>query len=59
MNRRGYAVFIDTLCQGPVPSVTEIYPADSDNATGLICVFPTELEVVEHRTSNAQHRTSK
>lgn len=44
MNRRGYAVYIDTLCQGPVPSVTEIYPADSDNSAERICVFPTELE---------------
>jgi hypothetical protein len=28
MNRRGYCIFIDTLCQGAVPSVTEINSTD-------------------------------
>lgn len=44
MNRNGYCIFIDTICQGPVPSVTEPYPADSHNAAERICVFPTERE---------------
>jgi hypothetical protein len=44
MNRRGYCIFIDTLCQGAVPSVTEILPDDPDHADERICVFQTELE---------------
>lgn len=44
MNRRGYCIFIDTLCHGAVPSVTEILPDDPDHADGRICVFQTELE---------------
>jgi hypothetical protein len=44
MNRRGYCIFIDTLCHGAVPSVTEILPDDPDPTDGRICVFQTELE---------------
>ena len=42
MNRRGYCIFIDTLCQGAVPSVTEILPDDPEHTDGRICVFQTE-----------------
>ena len=44
MSRRGYCIFIDTLCQRPVPSVTEFIPTDPRNDAERICVFPTELE---------------
>jgi hypothetical protein len=44
MNRRGYCIFINTLFQGPVPSVTESLPNDAANAPERICVFSTELE---------------
>lgn len=44
MNRRGYCIFIDTVFQGPVPSVTEDNPTDSRAAPGRICVSPTEVE---------------
>ena len=44
MNRRGYCIFIDTICHGTVPSVTEILPDDPASAGGRICVFSTELE---------------
>jgi hypothetical protein len=44
MNRRGYCIFIDTVFQGPVPSVTEIGSTDLSNAPEQICVFSTELE---------------
>lgn len=44
MNRRGFCIFIDTLCQGAVPSVKERSPNAAANAPDRICVFPTELE---------------
>jgi hypothetical protein len=44
MNQRGYCIFVDTLCGGAVPAVTEILPDDPTNAVGRICVFQTELE---------------
>ena len=44
MNQRGYCIFIDTVSQGPVPSVTGIGSTDASNAASQICVFPTELE---------------
>lgn len=44
MNRRGYCIFINTFFQGPVPTVTEINPADSWGAPERICVFSTEME---------------
>lgn len=43
MNRRGYCIFIDTVFQGAVPSVSE-ENSDDPNATEIICVFPTERE---------------
>ncbi|MES2439565.1 MAG: hypothetical protein V4584_10885 [Verrucomicrobiota bacterium] len=43
MNSRGYCIFIDTLCQGPVHSVSGVSGDDPD-ATEAICVFPTERE---------------
>lgn len=44
MNRRGYCIFIDTLCQGAVPSVTEINSTDGREEQNRICVFSTEVE---------------
>ena len=44
MNPRGYCIFIDTVFQGAVPSVTEIGSRDASNIPGHFCVFPTELE---------------
>ncbi|MES2657706.1 MAG: hypothetical protein V4689_03755 [Verrucomicrobiota bacterium] len=44
MNQRGYCIFIDTVFQGPVPSVTEVRSTDASDAPEQICVFPTELE---------------
>lgn len=44
MNRNGYCIFIDTICQGRVPSVTELNPVSSRNAAERICVFPTERD---------------
>ncbi|MEO5913822.1 MAG: hypothetical protein ABIS50_06290 [Luteolibacter sp.] len=40
MNRKGYCIFVDTLCQGAVPNVKESGPDDVER----VCVFPTELE---------------
>lgn len=44
MNRRGYCIFINTIFQGPVPSVRESDANDSDKSPGKICVFATERE---------------
>ena len=44
MNQRGFCIFINTVFQGPVPTVTEINPTDSCGVPERICVFPTELE---------------
>jgi hypothetical protein len=44
MNRRGFCIFIDTVIQGPVPSVRECEADDSDKSPEKICVFATELE---------------
>lgn len=44
MNRRGYCIFINTLCPGPVPSVRESVANAADDSPDIICVFPTELE---------------
>jgi len=44
MNQRGYCIFIDTLCLGSVPSVTEVISTDGSNESERICVFPSELE---------------
>jgi hypothetical protein len=43
MNRRGYCIFIDTVFQGAVPSVSEV-DGNDPNASEINCVFPTELE---------------
>lgn len=40
MNRSGYCIFVDTLCQGAVPHVKDSGPNDSER----VCIFPTELE---------------
>ncbi len=44
MTRRGYCIFIHTLCQGHVPSVYESKAGDPVCAPESICVFDTELE---------------
>lgn len=44
MNRRGFCIFIDTVIQGPVPSVRERGVDDADESPEKICVFATELE---------------
>ncbi len=42
--RRGYCIFIHTLCQGRVPSVHESKADDPPGASESICVFATERE---------------
>jgi hypothetical protein len=44
MNQRGYCIFIDTLCQGSVPLVTEVVSTPQGNESERICVFTSELE---------------
>jgi hypothetical protein len=34
MNRSGFCIYIDTVFEGPVPSVTESLPADPAGAPG-------------------------
>ena len=57
MNRRGYCIFIDTLCQGPVPCVSEV-SGDGPGGTDIPCVFPTEreahLEIVDGMMTRLQ-----
>lgn len=51
MNRRGFCIFINTLFEGPVPSVKESSPNAAANAAERICVFSTkreaQLEIVD------------
>jgi len=58
MNRRGYCIFINTIFQGPVPSVKESSPNDPANASERICVFSTEreaqLEIVDFMMTRLQ-----
>ena len=44
MNRRGYCIFIDTVFQGAVPSVSEIESTDSCDGPKGFCVYATQLE---------------
>lgn len=44
MNRRGYCIFIHTLCQGRVPSVHESKAGDPPGTPASICIFDTERE---------------
>lgn len=44
MLRQGYCIFINTVFQGPVPSVRESAPGDAAGISERICIFPTELE---------------
>lgn len=44
MNSRGYCIFIDTLCQGSVPSVTEVITTPQGHESKRICGFSSELE---------------
>jgi sulfur carrier protein ThiS len=44
MNRHGFCIFINTVFQGPVPSVRGSEADDSDESRGKICVFATERE---------------
>ena len=43
MNRRGYCIFIDTVFQGAIPSVSEV-DGDDPNGAEATCIFPTERE---------------
>jgi len=58
MNRHGFCIFINTLFQGPVPSVKESSPSDAANASERICIFPTEreaqLEIVDSMMTRLQ-----
>lgn len=44
MNRRGFCIFINTVFQGAVPSVTEMKSTDLGDAPERICVFATQRE---------------
>lgn len=44
MDRRGFCIYINTLSEGPVPSVKETSPDDTSNNSERICVFATERE---------------
>lgn len=44
MNRQGFCIFINTVFQGPVPSVRGYEAGDSDESREKICVFGTERE---------------
>jgi hypothetical protein len=44
MNRRGYCIFIDTVCEGAVPRVRGTTAEDAVDAPEGICLFRTELE---------------
>ena len=44
MNHRGFCIFIDTVVEGPVPSVRGSEAHDSGERRGGICVFATERE---------------
>lgn len=44
MNRHGFCIFINTVFQGPVPSVREWIADDPCESEGEICVFATERE---------------
>lgn len=49
--RTGFCIYIDTLCQGPVPVVSE---ADGKSvAEGKYVVFKTELEAQKEIVDNA------
>ena len=52
MNRSGFSIFIDTVFQGPVPSVIESLPTDPAGAPGRICVFATEREAQREIVEN-------
>ncbi|MEI6605660.1 MAG: hypothetical protein WCP35_10150 [Verrucomicrobiota bacterium] len=58
MNRRGFCIFINTLFQGPVPSVKESSPNDATNVPERICVFSAEreaqLEIVDFMMTRLQ-----
>ncbi|MGD1021030.1 MAG: hypothetical protein ABSA12_17120 [Verrucomicrobiia bacterium] len=45
MNRDGFCIYIDTLCQGPVPVVSD--------GEGKYIVFETELEAQREIVDNA------
>lgn len=44
MNHHGYCIFINTVFQGPVPSMRECVVEESDESCNRICVFATERE---------------
>jgi hypothetical protein len=44
MKRHGFCIFINTVFQGPVPSVRESESDNLDESREKICVFATERE---------------
>ena len=44
MNRHGFCIFINSVFQGPIPSVRESVTGDSDGSRENVCVFATERE---------------
>lgn len=52
MNRRGFCIFINTVCEGAVPLVKGTTADDAVNAPEGICLFRTELEA-QHEIADA------
>jgi hypothetical protein len=44
MNRSGFCIYINTVFEGPAPSVTESLPTDPAGAAERACAFATERE---------------
>lgn len=44
MDRRGFCIFIHTLCQGCVPSVHESKAGEPPGTPASVCVFASERE---------------
>lgn len=57
MSHRGYGIFIDTLCEGSVPSVGEVRSDDPSHGQTM-CIYPTEreaqLEIVDEMMTRLQ-----
>jgi hypothetical protein len=56
MNRSGFRIYINTVFEGPVPSVTESLPTDPAGAPGRACVFATEREAQREIVENMMTR---
>ncbi|MEO0017769.1 MAG: hypothetical protein RLZZ522_1052 [Verrucomicrobiota bacterium] len=52
MSQRGYCIYINTVFQGPMPSVTESLPTDPVGVPGRACVFATEREAQREIVEN-------